>query len=84
MKRRSAKALIALAASVVMLAGCGNTTAPEEPAQTTETETADATAEDNKEETAAVTAEETDTLSDEEKAKEVADLIDAIYVQQWT
>ncbi|MBR6389817.1 MAG: sirohydrochlorin cobaltochelatase [Lachnospiraceae bacterium] len=85
MKKRSAKALIALAASVVMLAGCGTTTAdPEAPAQTTETETADATTEDSKEETAAVTEEETDTLSDEEKAKEVADLIDAIYVQQWT
>ena len=85
MKKRSAKALIALAASVVMLAGCGNTTADHEaPAQTTETETADATTEDSQEETAAVTEEETDTLSDEEKAKEVADLIDAIYVQQWT
>lgn len=85
MKKRSAKALIALAASVVMLAGCGTTTAdPEAPAQTTETETADATTEDSKEETAVVTEEETDSLSDEEKAKEVADLIDAIYVQQWT
>ncbi len=85
MKKRSAKALIALAASVVMLAGCGTTTAdPETPAQTTETETADATAEDSKEETAAVTEEETDSRSDEERAKEVADLIDAIYVQQWT
>ena len=85
MKKRSAKALIALAASVVMLAGCGATTTdPETPAQTTETETADATAEDSKEETAAVTEEETDSRSDEERAKEVADLIDAIYVQQWT
>ncbi|MCR4597086.1 MAG: sirohydrochlorin cobaltochelatase [Lachnospiraceae bacterium] len=85
MKKRSAKALIALAASVVMLAGCGATTAdPETLAQTTETETADATAEDSKEETAAVNEEETDSRSDEERAKEVADLIDAIYVQQWT
>ena len=85
MKKRSAKVLIALAASVVMLAGCGNTPSDSAaPAQTTETETVDATTEDSKEETAAVTEEETDSLSDEEKAKEVADLIDAIYVQQWT
>ncbi len=85
MKKRTAKVLIALAASVVMLAGCGNTPSDSAaPAQTTETETVDATTEDSKEETAAVTEEETDSLSDEEKAKEVADLIDAIYVQQWT
>ena len=85
MKKRSAKVLIALAASVVMLAGCGNTPSDSAaPAQTTETENVDATTEDSKEETAAVTEEETDSLSDEEKAKEVADLIDAIYVQQWT
>ena len=85
MKKKSAKVLIALAASVVMLAGCGNTPSDSAaPAQTTETETVDATTEDSKEETAAVTEEETDSLSDEEKAKEVADLIDAIYVQQWT
>lgn len=85
MKKRTAKVLIALAVSVVMLAGCGNTPSDSAaPAQTTETETVDATTEDSTEETAAVTEEETDSLSDEEKAKEVADLIDAIYVQQWT
>ena len=90
MKKRSVKAFIALAASVVMLAGCGSTpTDTGETAQTSEAETQESVIEDEKEEETVAeetTAkqEEADTRSDEERAQEVADLIDAIYVQQWT
>ena len=50
MKKRSVKTFIALAASVVMLAGCGSTpTDTGEPAQTSETETRDPAVEEKEE-----------------------------------
>lgn len=87
MKNRSVRAkiaaAIAVAASVVMLAGCGS--APADTAPETATETVDSTgSEQDTVETQEPATDAEDGLSDEEKAQEVADLIDAIYVQQWT
>ncbi|MCR4691583.1 MAG: sirohydrochlorin cobaltochelatase [Lachnospiraceae bacterium] len=75
-------AAILLAGS--LLTGCGEKEQPaEEPA--TEATEPEETAQEPEEETAEETEEtETEEASDEEKAKEVADLIDAIYVQERT
>lgn len=77
--------MVALAVSAAMLAGCGSA-ANEATEQTSQEEVTEAQAPvtiEAREETEKVT-EETAEISDEEKASEVAALIDAIYVQKWT
>ena len=77
MKKKLVTSLLAMATAFGMLAGCGETKAQpvaeqqEEPAQETAIE-------------APAETEQVQELSDEERAKEVADLIDAIYVQERT
>ncbi len=85
MKKRRLRMMMAVAASAVMLAGCGNAApeATEPSAQEEVTEAQDQVTIDARGETTEVT-DETAEMSDEEKAAEVADLIDAIYVQKWT
>ncbi len=82
LKTMTVLAAILLAGS--LLTGCGEKEQPaEEPA--TEATEPEETAQEPEEETAEETEEtETEEASDEEKAKEVADLIDAIYVQERT
>ncbi len=78
MKKKFLSLVMAASMTAMMLAGCGNATeapAVEEPAQVEEPAEPAEPAE---------TEEETPALSDEELAMEVADLIDAIYVQEWT
>jgi cobalamin biosynthesis Co2+ chelatase CbiK len=77
MKKKLVTSLLAMATAFGMLAGCGETKAQpvaeqqEEPAQETAIE-------------APAETEQVQEQSDEERAKEVADLIDAIYVQERT
>ena len=85
MKKRVLRTVVALAVSAAMLAGCGSA-ANEATEQTSQEEVTEAQAPvtiEAREETEKVT-EETAEISDEEKASEVAALIDAIYVQKWT
>ena len=75
MKKKLLSLVLAASMTAMMLSGCGNAQeeiAPSEPAQ---------------EEAPAEPSEEPpveEEVSDEERAQEVADLIDAIYVQEWT
>ncbi len=75
MKKKFLSLVLAASMTAMMLSGCGNAQeeiAPSEPAQ---------------EEAPAEPSEEPpvqEEVSDEERAQEVADLIDAIYVQEWT
>jgi len=76
MKKKLVTSLLVFATALGMLAGCGEEVQPvteqqEEPAQEPATETD-------------TEKEETKEISDDERAKEVADLIDAIYVQERT
>ena len=77
MKKKLLTVVLAASLSLMVLVGCGNEQAAEAPVSANEAGT---------EETTEPVAEEGDgaELSDEEKAQEVADLIDAIYVQEWT
>ncbi len=75
MKKKLLTVVLAASVTAMMLAGCGNTAeAPvsEEPEQSAEPSEP------------AEPEEEPPVLSDEELAQEVADLIDSIYVQEWT
>ncbi len=79
MKKNSLMKGLAILLSAVMLAGCGSTGAAEEtPAEPEETVT------EVQEPAAQDTPKEEESVSDEEKAAEVAALIDAIYVQERT
>ena len=75
MKKKFLSLVLVASMTAMMLSGCGNAQeeiAPSEPAQ---------------EEAPAEPSEEPpveEEVSDEERAQEVADLIDAIYVQEWT
>ena len=76
MKKKLVTSLLVFATALGMLAGCGEEVQPvteqqEEPAQEPATETG-------------TKKEEAKEISDDERAKEVADLIDAIYVQERT
>lgn len=77
MKKKMLSLVLAASMTAMMLAGCGNTAPVEEPV-TEETPASEEPAEPSEPE------EEPPVLSDEELAMEVADLIDAIYVQEWT
>ena len=77
MKKRVLSAMLTLVMTAALVAGCGNT-APTEPAEEPETE--EVKEEETKEEVKESPVKEGP--SDEELAKEVADLIDAIYVQE--
>ena len=79
MKKRVLSAMLTLVMTAALVAGCGNT-APTEPAEEPETE--EVKEEETKEEVKESPVKEGP--SDEELAKEVADLIDAIYVQERT
>ncbi len=75
MKKKLLTVVLAASVTAMMLVGCGNTAeAPvsEEPEQSAEPSEP------------AEPEEEPPVLSDEELAQEVADLIDSIYVQEWT
>ena len=78
MKKKTLTKVLAVASSVLLLAGCGNT---DGQAATNESST-----DLSNQEISAEAPESTDgsEMTDEERAKEVADLIDAIYVQEWT
>ena len=76
MKKKLVTSLLVFATALGMLAGCGEEVQPvteqqEEPAQEPATETD-------------TEKEETKEIDDDERAQEVADLIDAIYVQERT
>jgi cobalamin biosynthesis Co2+ chelatase CbiK len=77
MKKKFLATMIAATTVLSMIAGCGEAAAPA-PAETETKEEAVQTEEPAAEET------EGAEMSDEEKAAEVAELIDAIYVQEWT
>ena len=77
MRKKLLIAALAATTTMSLFTGCGQT----EDATTTQQETETTTAEEAEVTTEAVTEAE---KSDEEKAKEVADLIDAIYVQERT
>ena len=86
MKKKVLKTLCAVAAGALILSGCGETTgAPAEPAESVATDgsAAEDTSE-SKDMAQEEPAETVDVRSDEERAQEVADLIDAIYVQERT
>ena len=75
MKKKLLSLVLAASMTAMMLAGCGN--AAEAPVSEEPEQTAEPTEPSEPE-------EEPPVLSDEELAQEVADLIDAIYVQEWT
>lgn len=77
MRKKLLIAALAATTTMSLFTGCGQT----EDATTTQQETEATTAEEAEVTTEAATEDE---KSDEEKAKEVADLIDAIYVQERT
>ena len=77
MRKKLLIAALAATTTMSLFTGCGQT----EDATTTQQETEATTAEEAEVTTEAATEAE---KSDEEKAKEVADLIDAIYVQERT
>ena len=76
MKKKLLTVILAASLSMMMLAGCGQEAEAPAPAQNTEQEP------EVTEPVEEPVAEPE--LSDEERAQEVADLIDAIYVQEWT
>ncbi|MCR5404158.1 MAG: sirohydrochlorin cobaltochelatase [Butyrivibrio sp.] len=83
MKKRVLTAILTGIAACTVLAGCGDAAGPAATTQSSAQESVEDKAqagEENKEEAKESTSE----MGDEEKAKEVADLIDAIYVQQRT
>ncbi|MBO6239639.1 MAG: sirohydrochlorin cobaltochelatase [Butyrivibrio sp.] len=78
MKKKSLTQVLAVASAFILLAGCGSTKSAD---VTTESST-----ESSNQEVSTEVSESADgsEMTDEERAKEVADLIDAIYVQEWT
>ncbi len=87
MKKRFVTMILASITAFSMLAGCGGAASEEAPAaetQSTAEETTEVTETEPAGENEEVSDEETSEMSDEERAKEVADLIDAIYVQERT
>ncbi|MBO4809913.1 MAG: sirohydrochlorin cobaltochelatase [Lachnospiraceae bacterium] len=78
MKKKVLAVLLAATTTLALLAGCGETKTETPAPETESAEVAEPTEEPAAEETGEAE------MSDEEKAAEVAALIDAIYVQQWT
>lgn len=76
MKKKLLTVFCAAVLSASLVAGCGGAQNPPQAAQAENAEAVENATEE--------ASEVTDGLSDEEKAKEVADLIDAIYVQERT
>ncbi len=83
MKRKLLSIILAAMTTAAVLSGCGS--AQEAPQATETTQVQEAAQEPVEETKETEKADEgTQEMSDEERAKEVADLIDAIYVQEWT
>ncbi len=85
MKKKIVATVLVAALACTMLAACGSSSSSESEGETAaeETETA-ADAEEAEAEGEETTQEADAGKSDQEAADEVADLIDAIYVQEWT
>ncbi len=81
MKKKLLMAVISMATTISLLSGCGSTESATSVAEESTTVQEEKTETSEKTEAESPEASE---MSDEERAKEVADLIDAIYVQEWT